>query len=70
MGDMSEMTDSRSTMDVRASLAIAGGAAMWGLFWIPLRYVADAGLGPMWAAALTLVRRPSFCVHGHAAVCP
>jgi drug/metabolite transporter (DMT)-like permease len=54
MDDMSEITDSRSTMDMRASLAIAGGAAMWGLFWIPLRYVADAGLGPMWAAALTL----------------
>jgi drug/metabolite transporter (DMT)-like permease len=51
---MSELTDSRGTVDVRASLAIAGGAAMWGLFWIPLRYVSDAGLGPMWAAALTL----------------
>jgi EamA domain-containing membrane protein RarD len=51
---MSELTDSRGTVDIRASLAIAGGAAMWGLFWIPLRYVSDAGLGPMWAAALTL----------------
>lgn len=54
MVDMSEITDSRGALDMRASLAIAGGAAMWGLFWIPLRYVADAGLGPMWAAALTL----------------
>ncbi len=37
MVDMSEITDSRGALDIRASLAIAGGAAMWGLFWIPLR---------------------------------
>lgn len=39
------------------SLAIACGAAVWGLFWIPLRYLDDNGIHGVWAVAM-LVTTP------------
>jgi len=42
-------------VNVRGALAIAIGAGMWGLFWIPLRYLNDNGIQGFWAVALTLV---------------
>lgn len=38
----------------RGSIAIAVGAGMWGLFWIPLRHLDQLGLKGLWAVALTL----------------
>lgn len=33
------------------AMAVAGGAAIWGLFWIPLRYLDENGLTGLWAVA-------------------
>ena len=38
----------------RASLAIILGAGVWGLFWIPLRHLANYGFDGLWAVAATL----------------
>ncbi|NNJ76449.1 MAG: DMT family transporter [Anderseniella sp.] len=48
------MTHSFFTPQLRGALAIAVGAGLWGLFWIPLRYLSDAGFGAFWSAALVL----------------
>lgn len=42
------------SQNTRGALAIAIGAGLWGLFWIPLRYLSDAGFGPLWSAAMVL----------------
>jgi drug/metabolite transporter (DMT)-like permease len=39
----------------QGALAIVGGASIWGLFWIPLRYLSDAGFGPWWSPALLIL---------------
>jgi len=61
--------------DLLPSLALACGAALWGLFWIPIRGIEAAGVGAMWtgpvifgAAALlfiplVLARFDSFARH-------
>ncbi len=33
---------------------MAAGSAIWGLFWIPLRYLDDAGITGLWAVAVVL----------------
>lgn len=35
--------------------AVTAGAAIWGLFWIPLRYLENAGIPGLWAIALVLL---------------
>ena len=39
---------------LRGSLAIAAGASLWGLYWIPLRELDDLGIGPLWASCLVM----------------
>ncbi|MFK7889829.1 MAG: DMT family transporter [Granulosicoccus sp.] len=34
------------------ALAVTLGASMWGLFWIPLRYLDNAGISGLWSIAL------------------
>jgi len=48
------MTHSFFTPQLRGALAIAVGAGLWGLFWIPLRYLSEAGFGPFWSAAMAM----------------
>lgn len=35
--------------DILPSLALAFGAALWGLYWIPVRGIENAGVGALWA---------------------
>jgi drug/metabolite transporter (DMT)-like permease len=35
-----------------ASLAVAVSGAMWGCFWLPLRWISDIGLGGGWVSAV------------------
>lgn len=39
-------------MDTRGAIAVAAGAAVWGLFWIPLRAIESAGLDGLAVAAI------------------
>ncbi|MEM9470360.1 MAG: DMT family transporter [Pseudomonadota bacterium] len=48
------MTNSFFSPQLRGALAIAVGAGLWGLFWIPLRYLSEAGFGPFWSAAMAM----------------
>lgn len=48
------MTHPLFSLPFRGALAIAIGAGLWGLFWIPLRYLSEAGFGPFWSAALAM----------------
>jgi len=52
------MTNSRSTgytkTDRPGAWAVTLGAAVWGLFWIPLRFLEQAGIPGLWAVALVL----------------
>lgn len=50
------------SQSTRGALAIAIGAGLWGLFWIPLRYLSDAGFGPLWSAAMVLAGSLPFAV--------
>ena len=56
------MSSSFLSQSTKGALAIAIGAGLWGLFWIPLRYLSDAGFGPLWASALVLVASLPFAV--------
>ena len=38
--------------DKPGAWAVTVGSAIWGLFWIPLRYLEDAGIPGVWAVAL------------------
>lgn len=40
--------------DKHGAMAVAIGAGLWGLFWIPLRYFDDAGIRGLWAVALVM----------------
>jgi drug/metabolite transporter (DMT)-like permease len=40
--------------DKPGAWAVTVGSAVWGLFWIPLRYLEDAGIPGLWAVALVL----------------
>lgn len=40
------------------SLAVAGCGAIWGLYWIPIRYLDAGGIPPSWASLIT------FCLVG------
>lgn len=42
----------RRRPDLVPSLAIATAAVLWGLFWIPVRAIEDAGVGSAWAGTL------------------
>ena len=39
-------------MDARGAIAVAAGAAVWGLFWIPLRWIESAGLSGLVVVAI------------------
>ena len=41
-------------MRARGTAAIVLGASVWGLFWIPLRYLSNYGFEGLWAVAITL----------------
>ncbi len=47
---------------LKGSLSIALAAGLWGLYWIPLRELDEAGIGPLWAAALTMALAWPFAV--------
>lgn len=40
--------------DRRGAFAVAGGAAIWGIFWLPLRYLHEAGVEGLWAISLIM----------------
>jgi drug/metabolite transporter (DMT)-like permease len=50
----------------KAALAVAIGSALWGLFWIPLRYLEQAGLPSLLAVAMVmfiaLIGSVFFCI--------
>lgn len=74
------MLESRS--DLPPSLALAAGAALWGLYWIPVRGIDQAGVTPFWngpvifgASALlflplVVLRRRHFAAHWHHTLLP
>lgn len=39
---------------IQGAIAIILGAGIWGLFWIPLRYLDESGIEGLWAVALVL----------------
>ena len=41
--------------DKPGAWAVATGSAVWGLFWIPLRYLDDSGITGLWAVALVML---------------
>ncbi|ASJ76721.1 DMT family transporter [Granulosicoccus antarcticus] len=40
--------------DRAGAIAVAAGAAIWGLFWLPLRYLSDLGVSGLWAVSLVM----------------
>lgn len=38
----------------QGALSVALGAALWGLFWLPLRFLDDKGVNGLWAVALVM----------------
>jgi len=38
----------------QGAIAVAMGSALWGLFWIPLRFLDDRGVTGLWAVALVM----------------
>ena len=68
--------------DLTPSLALALGAALWGLYWIPVRGIDLAGVPPLWtgpvifgASALLFLplialRRRQFAAHWHHTLVP
>lgn len=52
---MSETTLTGYTKTDRpGAFAVIAGAAVWGLFWIPLRYLDEAGITGLWSIALVM----------------
>ena len=45
------MTQQHSSLAFRGSLSVFFSAALWGLFWLPMRYFDEAGLDTMWGVA-------------------
>ena len=68
--------------DLLPSLALAGGAALWGLYWIPVRGIEGAGVAAIWTGPvifgasillfvpLVLLRWRSFAAHWRKTVVP
>lgn len=50
--------------DKAGAWAVIAGAAIWGLFWIPLRYLEQAGIPGLWAIAMVLIAAgvPALCL--------
>ena len=49
------LTGNKNTKtDKAGAIAVAAGSAIWGLFWIPLRYLDDAGITGLWAVAVVM----------------
>lgn len=46
---------SNSTLAQRGAWSVTVGAAIWGLFWIPLRYLDSLGVHGLWAVSLVLL---------------
>lgn len=42
----------QSNIRLLASLAVAASGAMWGCFWVPLRWIEDMGLGGGWTSVI------------------
>ncbi len=62
---------SRDRTDLLPSLGLAFGAALWGLYWIPIRGIEAGGVQAMWAGpvifgATTLVFLPLLCLRWRA----
>lgn len=38
--------------DTSGAIAVIAGSAIWGIFWLPLRYLHDAGISGLWAVSL------------------
>lgn len=55
---------SSSGTDKAGAWAVIAGAAIWGLFWIPLRYLEQAGIPGLWAIAMVLIAAgiPAVCL--------
>lgn len=51
-GRSSDRSASGAFSSARGALAIGAGAALWGLFWIPLRHLDTSGIGGLWSVAL------------------
>ena len=51
---MTHSSPSTSDTRLRGAVAIVLGAGIWGLFWIPLRYLENYGFEGLWAVAATL----------------
>ncbi len=49
------------TVETKAKLACLYGGACWGLFWIPLRALEDAGLHPLWTSFVYFLV-PTLCL--------
>jgi len=49
-----QMPATNAQTDKAGAWAVIAGAAIWGLFWIPLRYLEHAGIPGLWAVALVL----------------
>jgi drug/metabolite transporter (DMT)-like permease len=43
-----------SDSHIKGSFSIAVAAGLWGLYWIPLRWLDEAGIGPLWASCLIM----------------
>ena len=48
------LSTNRIKTDKAGAWAVTAGSAIWGLFWIPLRYLEQAGIPGLWAVALVL----------------
>ena len=47
-------TTAYTKTDKAGAWAVTLGSAVWGLFWIPLRYLEEAGIPGLWAVAMVL----------------
>ena len=45
----------RSTIETFAMVSVAAAGAAWGIFWIPLRALYDAGVVGVWAVVIFYV---------------
>ena len=46
-----QVSQNSPNLRLQGALAIVLGAGVWGLFWIPLRHLANYGIEGLWAVA-------------------
>ena len=56
------MPNSRQTREVLAAFGVAWGGIVWGLYWLPLRGLADLGFAPGWAVASFYILPALLCL--------